>query len=191
MKTPEDLTGKKIRVQESDLHIAMAEAMGASATPMAFGEVYTALQSGVVDAAENNEVSYFTQKHYEVAPYFSYTNHLIGTDYLIINSDLLQAMSEEDRAAFDKEWTATYEEHTELWTRPPRRRSPTPRPAARPSPRSTATLRRLTAADEFITTDAQQTLSTSARELARARGDPAPASAPRAVPRTRRASEAT
>ncbi|MFH5823562.1 TRAP transporter substrate-binding protein [Georgenia sp. AZ-5] len=116
VESPDDLAGKKLRVQESDLHIAMAEAMGASATPMAFGELYTGLQSGVVDAAENNEVSYWTQKHYEVAPHWSYTNHLVGLDYLIINSDLLSGMSEEDRAVFDEEWTAAHEEHTELWT---------------------------------------------------------------------------
>lgn len=115
VETPADLAGKKLRVQESDLHIAMAEAMGASATPMAFGELYTGLQSGVVDAAENNEVSFWTQKHYEVAPYWSYTNHLVGLDYLIINTDLLAEMSEEDRAVFDAEWTAAHEEHTELW----------------------------------------------------------------------------
>lgn len=116
VETPEDLAGKKLRVQESDLHIAMAEAMGASATPMAFGELYTGLQSGVVDAAENNEVSYFTQKHFEVATHFSNTNHLVGLDYLVINSDILAEMSEEDRAAFQEEWTATHQEHTELWT---------------------------------------------------------------------------
>ena len=115
VKTPADLEGKKLRVQESDLHIAMAEALGASATPMAYGEVYTALQSGVLDAAENNEVSYYTAKHYEVAPYWSSTNHLVGLDYLIINSGLLEGMSEEDRAIFDEEWQATYEEHTQLW----------------------------------------------------------------------------
>ncbi|MCL3859777.1 TRAP transporter substrate-binding protein [Actinotalea sp. K2] len=116
VQTPADLAGKKLRVQESDLHIAMAEAMGASATPMAFGELYTGLQAGVVDAAENNEVSFFTQKHFEVAPYWSSTNHLVGLDYLVINSDLASSMSPEDRAVFDAEWTATHEEHTELWT---------------------------------------------------------------------------
>ncbi|MPV37554.1 DctP family TRAP transporter solute-binding subunit [Georgenia subflava] len=115
VETPADMAGMNLRVQESDLHIAMAEALGASATPMAFGEVYTALQSGVLDAGENNEVSYWTQKHFEVAPYWSYTNHLVGLDYLIINSDVLASMSEEDRAAFDEEWTAAYEEHTQLW----------------------------------------------------------------------------
>ncbi|MDO5735720.1 MAG: TRAP transporter substrate-binding protein [Propionibacteriaceae bacterium] len=113
--TPADLNGKKLRVQESKLNISMAEALGAAATPMAYGELYTGLQSGVVDAAENNEVSYFTQKHFEVAPYWSSTKHLVGLDYLIINSKVLSGMSEQDRAAFDKGWTAAYEEHTTLW----------------------------------------------------------------------------
>ncbi|MDR7235023.1 TRAP transporter substrate-binding protein [Agrococcus sp. BE272] len=115
VQEPGDLSGKKLRVQESELHIAMAEAMGASATPLAFGELYGALQSGVVDAAENNAVSYFTQRHFEVAPHFTSTNHLIGTDYVIVNSDRLAGMSEEDRAAFEEEWDATWAEHTELW----------------------------------------------------------------------------
>ena len=116
VETPKDLAGQKIRVQESELFLSLVKALGASPTPMAYGEVYTALQSGVIDGAENNEVSYFTQKHYEVAPYFSYTNHLIGLDYLIVNSDTLESMTDDDRAAFDEAWTATYEQHTELWT---------------------------------------------------------------------------
>jgi tripartite ATP-independent transporter DctP family solute receptor len=115
INTPEDLAGMKIRVQESDVHMKMIELMGGSATPMAFGEVYTALQSGVLDGAENNEISYLTQKHNEVAEYFSNTNHLVGLDYLVINTDVLAEMSEEDRAAFDAEWDAAVTEHTELW----------------------------------------------------------------------------
>ncbi len=115
IRTPEDMAGMKIRVQESPLHIGMIEAMGGSATPMAFGEVYTALQSGVLDGAENNEVSFFTQKHFEVAPVYSRTNHLVGLDYLIINTDVLEGMSEEDRQAFLDAWTTAHEEHTQLW----------------------------------------------------------------------------
>lgn len=113
--TPADLAGKKLRVQESELHLAMARAMGASPTPMAFGELYTGLQSGVVDAAENNEVSSWTQRHYEVAPHFSFTNHLIGLDYLIINSDRLAELPADVRAAFDAEWERTHRYHAELW----------------------------------------------------------------------------
>ncbi|WP_306232681.1 TRAP transporter substrate-binding protein [Agrococcus beijingensis] len=115
IETPADMAGKKLRVQESELHIAMAEALGGAATPMAFGELYTALQSGVVDAAENNAISYVTQRHFEVAPFWSNTNHLVGIDYMIADSAMLDGMSEEDRAAFDAEWDATYQEHADLW----------------------------------------------------------------------------
>jgi tripartite ATP-independent transporter DctP family solute receptor len=112
---PADMGGLRIRVQESPLHIAMINAMGGSATPMAYGEVYTAMQSGVLDGAENNEVSYVTQKHFEVARHLSETNHLVGLDYLIINSGTLGQMSEQDREVFLEEWEAAYLEHAELW----------------------------------------------------------------------------
>ena len=112
---PDDLAGKKIRVQESPVFISMINALEASPTPMAFGEVYTGLQSGVIDGAENNEISYFTQKHFEVAPFFSYTRHLIGADFLIINNPTFDKMSKEDRAAFDEAWGQTWQQHTELW----------------------------------------------------------------------------
>lgn len=115
IETPEDLEGRRIRVQESDMHIRMIELMGGSATPMSYGEVYTAIQSGVLDGAENNEVSYVTQQHNEVAPYLSQTEHLVGLDYMIMRTDLRAAMSEEDRAAFDEEWDAAMVEHTGLW----------------------------------------------------------------------------
>ena len=114
-KTPADLKGKKIRVQESPVFIAMIKALGASPTPMAYSEVYTGLQSGVIDGAENNEVSYFTQKHFEVAPFFSNTQHLIGADFLIVNTNTLGKMSDDDRAAFDKGWESAWKNHTELW----------------------------------------------------------------------------
>lgn len=112
---PADLAGLKIRVQESRLHSDMIERMGGSATPMSYGEVYTALQSGVLDGAENNEVSYMTQKHYEVASHVSRTQHLIGLDYLVMNTDRLEGMKPRDRAAFDKEWKAAMKEFTGLW----------------------------------------------------------------------------
>jgi tripartite ATP-independent transporter DctP family solute receptor len=115
VETPADLEGQKIRVQESEVHIAMVKALGGSPTPLSYGEVYTGLQSGVLDGAENNEVSYFTQKHYEVAKDFSTTEHLVGVDFLIINTDTLNSMTEADRAAFEEEWTAAMEEHTQLW----------------------------------------------------------------------------
>lgn len=115
VKTPADLSGKKVRVQESPVMLGMIDAMGGSPTPMAYGEVYTAMQSGVLDGAENNEVSYFTQKHYEVAPNFTYTNHLVGLDYMVANTDMLEEMPSQDRAIFDREWAATSKEFVVLW----------------------------------------------------------------------------
>ncbi|MCL3861799.1 TRAP transporter substrate-binding protein [Actinotalea sp. K2] len=113
--TPADTAGLKIRVQESETHLKMIELMGGSPTPMAFGEVYTALQSGVLDGAENNEVSYVSQRHVEVAPYFSYTRHLIVPDYLVASTSSLDELSAEDRAIFDEEFLASVEEQVALW----------------------------------------------------------------------------
>lgn len=117
VNSPADLSGMKIRVQESPVALRMITTMGGSPTPMSYGEVYTAMQAGVLDGAENNEVSYFTQKHYEVAPYFTYTHHLVGLDYLVANSEALKEMSPQDRAIFDREWKRTYEEFVVLWDR--------------------------------------------------------------------------
>lgn len=110
-----DLGGVKIRVQESELNLAMIRAMGGSPTPMAFGEVYTALQSGVLDGAENNEVSFFTQKHFEVAPYFTNSNHLVGLDYMVASTEMLEGLDPADRELLEAEWTNTWQDHTELW----------------------------------------------------------------------------
>ncbi|WP_324653996.1 TRAP transporter substrate-binding protein [Georgenia sp. H159] len=115
VSSPADLAGQKLRVQESELNIAMAQALGASATPMAYGELYTGLQAGVVDAAENNEVSYASQRHFEVAPHWSYTRHQVGLDYLVVNSDVLASMTEADRAVFAEGWELARATHVELW----------------------------------------------------------------------------
>src|SRR5699024_10226417 len=94
---PDDLAGLKIRVTESDVFMELTRALGGSPTPMAYGEVYTALQAGVLDGAENNEVSYVTQRHYEIAPHFTLTNHLVGLDYVMANVDRLENMDETDQ----------------------------------------------------------------------------------------------
>ena len=113
--TPDDMAGLKIRVQESDTHIEMLNLMGGSATPMAQGEVYTALQSGVLDGAENNELVYNDLKHVEVAPFYSYTRHLMVPDYLIAHPSVLADMSEEHRSIFEEELAAAVKEEGELW----------------------------------------------------------------------------
>lgn len=113
---PEDMAGMKIRVQESDTHIEMLNLMGGAATPMAQGEVYTAIQSGVLDGAENNELVFNDLQHVEVSPYYSYTRHLMVPDYLIAHPSLLADMSEEHRAIFEEELAAAVEEESSLWT---------------------------------------------------------------------------
>ncbi len=77
MMKPEDLKGYKFRVMQSDTMKKMVDYMGGIGTPMGQGEVYTAVQQGVIEGGENNEVTYVDLKHYEIAPYFSYTNHLM------------------------------------------------------------------------------------------------------------------
>ncbi len=97
--TPDDLKGLKIRVQQSDSQVKMIELMGATASPMSNGDVYSALQTGVLDGAENNEVTWDALKQSEVANYYSYTRHLMIPDYLLMSTKALDAMSEADRAA--------------------------------------------------------------------------------------------
>ncbi|WP_129788700.1 TRAP transporter substrate-binding protein [Promicromonospora panici] len=114
IEKPADLAGLKIRVMESDTNARMLELMGGIGTPMGQGEVYTAIQSGVIDGGENNESIYANLKHDEVAPYYSYTKHLMIPDYLITSPALFDSMSEEDQAVFLEELQAAYEESSEL-----------------------------------------------------------------------------
>ena len=75
VKTPADLKGMKIRVQQADIMVNMVNALGAVATPMPFGEVYSGLQTGVIDGAENNWPSYYSTSHFEVAKYYTLDGH--------------------------------------------------------------------------------------------------------------------
>lgn len=102
IKTPEDLAGYKIRVMQSDTMVQMLNLMGGIGTAMSQGDVYSAIQAHTINGAENNIITYTELKHYEVAPYYSFTNHLMIPDLLIINSDLLNNMSDSDRAAIKK-----------------------------------------------------------------------------------------
>lgn len=102
VETPADLDGQKIRVIGSDTNVRMMELMGGVGTPMAQGEVYTAIQSGVLDGAENNELIYSTLSHDEIAPYYSRTEHLMLPDYLVTSPTVWDGISEEDRAVFEE-----------------------------------------------------------------------------------------
>jgi tripartite ATP-independent transporter DctP family solute receptor len=112
---PEDMKGLKIRVIESDTNIEMMKLMGGSPAPMGMGEVYTAIQSGVLDGAENNELTYANVKHAEVAKFYSYTRHLMLPDYLLINPKILNGMPEDVRKIFLEEIAIAVEEEGALW----------------------------------------------------------------------------
>ncbi|WP_163538675.1 TRAP transporter substrate-binding protein [Gracilibacillus sp. YIM 98692] len=115
VKSPEDLEGLKIRVQQSDLAISVVEALGASATPMEYGEVYSSLQTGVIQGAENNFPSYYTSNHYEVAPYYT-VNGYSGTPEVVIGSQKLwDSLSEEDKQAFKEAAQESVSVQREAW----------------------------------------------------------------------------
>ena len=85
VKTLADAKGMKIRVQQSDLWVALVSAMGANATPMPIGEVYTGLKTGLIDAAENNMPSYDGFKHFEAVKYYSKTEHSMAPEVLLMS----------------------------------------------------------------------------------------------------------
>jgi tripartite ATP-independent transporter DctP family solute receptor len=88
IRTPKDLKGLKIRVQKSQTSVRMVEALGGSATPISFGELYTALQQGVVDGAENNPPSFYLSKHYDVARYYTQDMHTSVPDILLMSGHI-------------------------------------------------------------------------------------------------------
>lgn len=95
--TPEDLSGLKIRVQNSDIYVAMVQALGANPTPIPYGEVYQALVQGVVDGAENNWPSYESSRHYEVARNYSLTRHVMAPEVLVVSMRSWERMSAEEQ----------------------------------------------------------------------------------------------
>lgn len=100
--TPEELAGLKIRVMASDTCMKMMEAMGGVGVDMAQGDVYSAIQTGTLDGAENNIITYVDLVQYEVAPYYNYTGHLMIPDMLCIANSVFDSMSAEDQAALQQ-----------------------------------------------------------------------------------------
>ncbi|MBM4761493.1 TRAP transporter substrate-binding protein [Bacillus sp. B15-48] len=115
VSSPEDMKGLKIRVQESPTAIAMIEAMGGSPTPMSFGEVYTALQQGIIDGAENNELGLTANKHGEVAKHWSQTDHQYSPDVLIISTRAWEALSEDQQQAVMEAARTSSDDHKDRW----------------------------------------------------------------------------
>ena len=115
VRTAADTKGMKIRVQQSDLWVALVSAMGANATPMPYGEVYTGLKTGLIDAAENNIPSYDTAKHVESAKFYSRTEHSMAPEILVMSKvswdklpkadqDMVRAAARESVAVQRQKW---------------------------------------------------------------------------------------
>jgi len=115
VKTPDDLKGLKIRVQKSELMMGLVEAVGASPTPMSFGEVYSALQTGVIDGAENNFPSYDSTSHYEAAKYFTIDEHTRVPEMVIVNLDSLKKLSEKDQKTVREAAKEAAKKQREYW----------------------------------------------------------------------------
>ncbi|WP_019616920.1 TRAP transporter substrate-binding protein [Psychromonas ossibalaenae] len=112
---PEDLAGMKIRVQPSPTAINMVKSLGGSPTPLAYGELYTALQQGVVDAAENNIPSFSLSRHSEVSKYFSLDEHTMVPDVLVISTKSYDALSAEHQAALKTASMNSMQLMKQLW----------------------------------------------------------------------------
>lgn len=115
INTPADLQGLKIRVIQSDIFVDMVAALGATATPMPYGEVYSAIQTGVVDGAENNFPSYDTAGHFEVAKYYSLDEHLIVPEVFVMSKAAWDKLTPEDQEIFKQAARDSAEKQFELW----------------------------------------------------------------------------
>lgn len=117
IETPEDLKGLKIRVQQSPTNVEMMRLLGGSATPMGFGDVYTALQSKVIDGAENNEMALTSNGHGDVCQYYSYDMHQMIPDILIGNCAFLDDLPEDEREIFEEGFQLVNSVEREEWVK--------------------------------------------------------------------------
>ena len=102
INTPDDFKGLRVRVMNNEVYIGLFNALGAMPTPMAYGEVYTALSTGVIDGAENDTSGYLAMKFYEPAKYFSMTSHVVAIKIVLANPGFLQKIPADLRPLFDQ-----------------------------------------------------------------------------------------
>ena len=114
-RTPADLAGLKVRVMESPMSVEMVRAFGGSATPISFGELYTALQQGVVDGAENNLPSFFLSHHYEVARYLVLDEHTSVPDMVVAGTPAWNRLSPDERRWVQQAATESAQVERVLW----------------------------------------------------------------------------
>ena len=112
---PSDLAGMKIRVQNSIMSMKMVQAMGGSPTPIPWGELYTSLDQGVVDGAENNSPSFRTSRHYEVCKYYSLDEHTCLPDILVISTRVWNGLSPAQRRILQEAVDESVEYQRKIW----------------------------------------------------------------------------
>jgi tripartite ATP-independent transporter DctP family solute receptor len=115
IRSIEDLAGMKVRVMQSDVFVDMMTALGANATPMPYGEVYSAIQTGVIDGAENNWPSFESSGHYEVAGYYTLNEHLIVPEVLVMSKVSWDKLSPEDQEILRQAAKDSMPINRELW----------------------------------------------------------------------------
>jgi len=112
---PSDLDGQKIRVMESQTAMTMVRSLGGSPTPISFGELYTALQQGVVDGAENNPPSFYSSRHYEVSKYYTIDEHTSVPDVLIVSTHIWDKLTPKEQNWLQSAATESAEYQKKLW----------------------------------------------------------------------------
>lgn len=115
IKSAADVQGLKIRVMNDNMAIEMVNLLGGSATPMSFGELYTALQQGVVDGAENNAPSVVTSNHYEICKYYSLDRHTFLPDVVVVGTQVWDQLSSEEQNWLMKAAEASLVEEKKYW----------------------------------------------------------------------------
>ncbi len=113
--SPTDLEGLKIRTLESATQVKMVNSLGGSATPIAWGELYTALQQGVVDGAENNPPSFYTSRHYEVCQYYTLDEHTGLPDVLLISTIIWDQLTPEQQSWLQEAADESAKYQKDLW----------------------------------------------------------------------------
>jgi TRAP-type C4-dicarboxylate transport system substrate-binding protein len=115
IENPNDLEGLKIRVMESQTAIDMVKSFGGSPTPISWGELYTALQQGVVDGAENNPPSFYLSRHYEVCKYYIIDEHTVLPDVVLMSTHLWNDLSNQEQEWIQNAMDLSVVEQRRLW----------------------------------------------------------------------------
>lgn len=115
INNPDDLKGLKIRVMESVTAVDMVNGLGGSPTPISWGELYTSLQQGVVDGAENNPPSFYLSRHYEVCKYYSLDEHTVLPDVLLAGTHLWEKLTEQEQIWLNESVEVSITYQRKLW----------------------------------------------------------------------------